>query len=121
GGTDAPPADAGAGGDSGVSTGPAPGAFGATCGSDDDCNSKTCRNYNGGTLICTQTCDGRSPCPTGYDCTKGFCFAKPDTGNHVTTTTTTTGCAAAPAAPAPWGAIGLGLLGFGLVRRRRRG
>jgi MYXO-CTERM domain-containing protein len=118
GGSDTPPPDAGASGD--AASAPAPGDFGSTCTADGDCHSNTCRNYNGGALICTQTCDGSNVCPNGYDCAKGFCFPKSDTGNHVTTTTTTTtGCTAAPGAPAPWGAIGLGLLGFAAVRRRR--
>jgi MYXO-CTERM domain-containing protein len=121
GGTDTPPPDAGTP-DSGSSNAPpSPGAFGATCSSDDECNSKTCRNYDGGTLICTQTCDAsNNTCPGGYDCTKGFCFPKAGTGNQVTTTTTTTtGCSAAPGSPAPLWTIGLGLFGFIVVRRRR--
>jgi hypothetical protein len=122
GGTDAPTPDAGPSGD--ASAAPAPGEFGATCASDGECKSNTCHNYNGGTLICTQSCDPTkaNACPGGYDCTKGFCFPKTDTGNKgTTTTTTTTGCAIARGSPPPFAAIGLGLLGFAAVRRRRVG
>jgi Trypsin len=114
-----PPADAGASADSGATTGPAAGQFGATCDSDDACGTKTCRSINGGSLICTSTCDGNNACPDSYTCAKGFCFPKADTGNSITRGTTSSGCGVAAGEPVSFYAIGLGLL-LGLCLRRTK-
>ena len=43
-----------------------PGAFGAPCGSDDDCDSNVCMEVAPGVSVCTRTCI--SECPPGWDC-----------------------------------------------------
>jgi hypothetical protein len=119
GGTDTPPPSVDAGADAGASTG----QLGGACGSDDECDSKTCRNYSGGPFLCTEACDASNACPKGYSCAKGFCFPATDPGNAATTTTTTTGCAigrTVPSSPFPWRELALGLAAVAMCMRRRR-
>jgi V8-like Glu-specific endopeptidase len=119
--------------DGGVSTGPAPGALGASCTQNSDCDSGTCRGPSADAQICTQACDGQTACPDGFTCNQGFCSPKSSGGNNAqttTSTTTTSGCSVAssslapgradPNKPVPWRWIGLGLVGLAALRRRRR-
>lgn len=120
--------------DAGPSPQPTPGALGATCANDSQCSSKTCAAIDTGSFVCSQQCTDTSPCPGGFACNGGFCFAGGAQPGTPTTTTTTSGCSVAgtgsapadPSKPVPWKA-GLGaalavaaLLGRSRLRRGGR-
>ncbi|MDB4996356.1 MAG: hypothetical protein JWM74_3788 [Myxococcaceae bacterium] len=109
---------------------PAAGSPGATCATNDDCESKACNSLDGTNFFCTPTCDpaDTTSCPDGFTCHAdgegGFCFATTDADKPAakTTTTTTTGCSTTsrgPTSPVPW-IIGLALGLTAVARRRRR-
>lgn len=54
----------GAGGD----TGPLPGALGAPCTTDADCDDHLCVSVNGGQHICSKTCGSASDCAPSWTC-----------------------------------------------------
>ena len=134
-----PPADAGtpaqdAGsstGDSGTTT-PPPGALGATCSDNTQCDSGLCAtNDNGQTYVCSATCDptgdGTDCAPSGYTCVAqddagtGYCFAS----NSAFTSGNSGGCAVSPASdpskPVPWGSVALaGVWAVAMLGRKRR-
>jgi hypothetical protein len=108
---------------------PAAGTPGATCATNEDCESKACNSLDGTNFFCTPTCDpaDKTSCPDGFTCHAdgegGFCFATTDADKpaNPTTTTTTTGCSQTgrgPTSPVPW-IIGVALGLTALVRRRR--
>jgi MYXO-CTERM domain-containing protein len=92
--------------------------LGGSCISNDDCVSQLCIDSEkmDGTQVCSQDCSGS--CPSGFSCKAPFgggsdkCFSGGGGG-----------CAASPGAQRAPGVIGalfmIGLLGIGLLRRRR--
>jgi hypothetical protein len=129
--------------DAGVTPGPtppAPGALGAACKRDSDCDSKKCLGAPGseGTFTCTRPCDESNLCPNGFSCQAGACFPGAGPDEEVTPTPTAAptneamstgssgGCAMGgplvdPTNPLPWRALGgAAMAGMALLRRRRR-
>jgi hypothetical protein len=92
-----------------------PGGLGATCTSNDDCNSGMCGD-DGTSRYCAAPCEN-GQCPGGFDCLEsgalGVCWPSADQG----------GCRAAGDSRGPTGALGiilLALLGGAMLLGRRR-
>ncbi len=95
--------------------------FGDGCTDSSQCQSNVCIGV-GTVSQCSQTCDGSTPCPTGYSCvTSGSQQVCAPT--NALSTTSSGGCAVSPQSGGR-GALGfgIGLLGLALVgvARRRR-
>jgi MYXO-CTERM domain-containing protein len=56
---------------------PDPGSLGSACNAHEDCASKLCVAVDGAN-VCSQVCSDTKPCPTGFDCTGGYCTKAPD-------------------------------------------
>jgi MYXO-CTERM domain-containing protein len=116
-----------------------PGGIGSPCTQGSDCESNQCGSGPGGT-VCTEPCDpsaSPSSCPDGFECLAagggGACWPSTGAGggsdggpgngaDSPSTLTGGCGCSVggrAPAAPLA-GLLGLALVGWPLVRRRRR-
>jgi len=51
-------------------------SLGEACTASTDCTSDLCAApMNGAAAVCTQACSTSSPCPGGYGCSQGYCFA----------------------------------------------
>jgi MYXO-CTERM domain-containing protein len=111
------------------------GTLGSLCTGPSDCTSPggLCAEPNAASkAVCTQTCSADALCPTGFDCTDGYCFAAPpvassaDGGagggdNDSPSSGSSGGCSVASTDGTDWS--GIGWLSFGLVavvRRRRK-
>ena len=87
---------------------------------------QTCTAWNYGPQVCTQQCDAQNPCPSGFVCNGGYCFAgtAPEAGaNQLTSGNSSSGCNIAPDPnqPQPWkGGVAALLVGLALAARRRR-
>jgi hypothetical protein len=89
--------------------------FGEACDANEACRSNVCSSEK---KVCTQTCVDKTGCPSGYDCISAregkVCGIKPPDPN-----TSSSGCAmSAGSGPSTPLALGLGLLGAFLGRRR---
>jgi hypothetical protein len=116
---------------------PDPGALGAVCAAAADCGSKLCASKDGVSHVCTQACSDSKPCPGGFDCVGGYCFASDpstDPGTDPGTdpaadpnaavddggTTKKGGCSTSGGAGDPAAAMLLVAAGIMLSRRSRR-
>lgn len=116
--------------------------LGTTCSTPNNCTSNLCIDF-GGDKRCSQACTGAKPCPSGYDCLSGYCYAAPeppveDAGPVEEDTAVVDEDAAVnpasddvvkggscslgfpPPKPQPWFAVGLIGLAAVLIRRRSR-
>jgi hypothetical protein len=105
--------------------------LGAPCKSDSACASHNCLSVPGSSPVsyaCTQECDEKTVCPSGFVCKSGDCYAgtapRVPTTNNAQGTSTTSGCSIGliddPTNPMPWRALGAGLMAAMAVVRRRR-
>jgi MYXO-CTERM domain-containing protein len=114
--------------------------LGGACSIPKDCVSNVCVDF-GGDKRCSTACSDTVPCPSGFDCTSGYCYpaappmdagpVEEDTGSvddvgtsPAADTVKAGGCAVAgdfpPPKPQPWIVAGLvGLVGLAIRRRSR--
>jgi hypothetical protein len=87
------------------------GGLGATCASNEQCETRICAESEG-EKRCSQQCDQATPCPDGFECRgEVACWPVPDSGG---------GCSSAGSGSSALGLLGLlGLLPL-VIRRRRR-
>jgi MYXO-CTERM domain-containing protein len=66
-------------------------------------------------------CAATSNCPSGYECTGGFCFADPPMVTKSGDPKNSTGCGCTTASSSsPWAGVGFLTLGLLAFKRRRR-
>ncbi|MCA9672186.1 MAG: hypothetical protein KC503_41610, partial [Myxococcales bacterium] len=116
-----------------IASGPTPGALGAGCTKNEDCNSKICGSGGDGSRYCTELCQPTSGCPGAFDCVpagsgKYACAAQAGS-NPNNNGESGGGCtygsspaSASSLSAAPFVPVALGLLGLLLlaIPRRRR-
>ena len=106
---------------------PTPGgavALGGACATDADCASAVCvAPAEGEAFTCSQACDDASPCPGGFVCSSGYCFAGVPGAAPTPSGSSGGGCAIGSPrkdAPADFGPLAAIAAMIGAVFARRR-